>query len=412
MSEEKKSLILKFAEKAGRYLDYGGSTILYGSTVMNFVNFLNSADLFEKPESFSVPTGFAYAFFENIFELKRFKDDIHVRSGYGSEYSIKFDIEYENVCDPSDIPDLDSFVESLDKSEIEIYASIFWKRVKEKNNLDGDEPDDFSTGSFFVYDTEKVPINESYAKEVKLDIYREYIELNFEANKEQILSGLYKDIEYQLGVNGKDIVSALKKSDDDKLKKELAISYYSSDDESVLSAVVQTLGDLFKTIEGKNSKIEPELMITFPKEVIKLWGITNGRFYENAPWNLYRLGPQHLYLEGKIMKHCVGTYSEYAESIIKNQAEIWSLRSREGNPQFTFEIDGVWKDMSGEEREKSIKQIKGKGNRLPGLASKHTEQITLEDEVVFLFCMFRDMGVDLSLTNDINSQIDSLGLSY
>lgn len=299
----------------------------------------------------------------------------------------------------------------FNKEETEEYSGVFWEKVKEDNDLDGEPPSDFSTGYLYSYYSEYELIDAKYAGEIYLDICREYIEEKFDTEKEEIVNSLLFDIEKQFILHGKDMALVIKNSDDDNLKKQIAISYYASDDDSLSDNVIDTMGELFKLIKKDKPESKPELIISIPKEIIKLWGIKSGRFYENAPWDLFRLGPQHLFLEGRIMKHCVGTYSEYAKGIIEGWAEIWSLRSREGNPQFTFEIDGIWNNMNNELREKSIRQIKGKGNRLPGFASKSAEEITLEDEVIFLFCLFRDMGISLKKVSDISPQIQYLGLS-
>lgn len=412
MSEDIVKKILEYADKAGNHLSYEGSEVSYESTIDNFIKTLNSEDLFEKWENLVVPDEFMYEFFQDRDEIKRFLDIIFYRnsvSRINTTLSITVESAYDVILNPHNIPGLSQLIEGLDKKKITEYAKVFWGKVKEKHNLENDEPDDFSVGVFIFYKTGTQVINRDYVKEVKLDIFREYIEKKFDTDKEEILSNLYFDIEKEFKDNGKYMVSAIRSSEDDDLKKEIAISYYSSDDDSLLENVINSMEELFKNNTRDTTK--PEVIITIPKEIIRQWGIKSGRFYENAPWDLFRLGPQHLISEGKTMKHCVGTYSEYAKAIIRKESEIWSLRSREGNRQFTFEIIGVWQSMDNAKREKSIKQIKGKGNRLPGYASKTEEEITLPDEVIFLYNLFGDMGVNLNKTGDINSQIYELGLS-
>lgn len=411
MDENIKNKILEFAAKANRYFTFGYSDIIYESTISNFAQFLIENNLFEKNNNLAIPVCFIEKFFEDESELEKFKKDAFSARGSRENYKIKVDIESETILDPEDIPNLNSLVIDFNKEETEEYSGVFWEKVKEANELDGEYPSDFSTGYFYSYYSEFELIDAKYAGEIYLDICREYIEEKFDTEKEEIVNSLRFDIEKQFKLYGKDMALAIKNSDDNNLKKDIAISYYASDDDSLSDNVIDTMGELFKLINKTTEGSKPELILSIPKEIIKLWGIKSGRFYENAPWDLFRLGPQHLFLEGRIMKHCVGTYSEYAKAIIEGEAEIWSLRSREGNPQFTFEIDGIWNNMNNELREKSIRQIKGKGNRLPGFASKSAEEITLEDEVIFLFCLFRDMGISLKKVSDISPQIQYLGLS-
>ncbi len=411
MDENIKNKILEFAAKANRYFTFGYSDIIYESTISNFAQFLIENNLFEKNNNLAIPVCFIEKFFEDESELEKFKKDAFSARGSRENYKIKVDIESETILDPEDIPNLNSLVIDFNKEETEEYSGVFWEKVKEDNDLDGEPPSDFSTGYLYSYYSEYELIDAKYAGEIYLDICREYIEEKFDTEKEEIVNSLLFDIEKQFILHGKDMALVIKNSDDDNLKKQIAISYYASDDDSLSDNVIDTMGELFKLIKKDKPESKPELIISIPKEIIKLWGIKSGRFYENAPWDLFRLGPQHLFLEGRIMKHCVGTYSEYAKGIIEGWAEIWSLRSREGNPQFTFEIDGIWNNMNNELREKSIRQIKGKGNRLPGFASKSAEEITLEDEVIFLFCLFRDMGISLKKVSDISPQIQYLGLS-
>ena len=74
-----------------------------------------------------------------------------------------------------------------------------------------------------------------------------------------------------------------------------------------------------------------------------------------------RLAPDELAAEGKAMRMCIGRDDMgYTEAVRRGEIQILSLRTPAGRPKFTLEVE-----MDGG-KIKSIAQIKGKSNRLPG----------------------------------------------
>jgi hypothetical protein len=125
---------------------------------------------------------------------------------------------------------------------------------------------------------------------------------------------------------------------------------------------------------------------------------------------------KHLRLEGAIMRHCVGDVGMgYVKALREGEVQIWSLRDRRNKPHFTLEVDGSFDDRTDDDpllltltpafyRGRAIKQIKGKANRLPGLAGKQSSEITKPDEVIIWAHVLEDLDVDIHQVDDLNSQ--------
>lgn len=166
-------------------------------------------------------------------------------------------------------------------------------------------------------------------------------------------------------------------------------------------------GLIHRVSEFINTKnLEPEGILSIPKEVIKNWGINKGTLYENAPWTIYNLKATELFGEGVDMRLClsdpeIGYYSQ----VINNEIEIWSIRSKSGKRRFTIEIDAKFRDAeSPEEKGSLVYQVKGKANRLPGYKDAKSETIVFFDEVVFLMNLFFDLGIDVFSIEEMKKQ--------
>lgn len=160
----------------------------------------------------------------------------------------------------------------------------------------------------------------------------------------------------------------------------------------------------------------PEVIAEASRDDLKKLGVAKGTLFEEAPWKLIKLRPWDLRLEGTRMRHCVGDHGMgYIRAVKDGDIEIWSLRSREGKPRFTLEVDGdfsecgertdvaeVARGLLSEERDNAerdcraayIKQVKGKANRLPGYASVRDSEIRFPDEVLFWAWFFDKLGID------------------
>jgi hypothetical protein len=168
------------------------------------------------------------------------------------------------------------------------------------------------------------------------------------------------------------------------------------------------------------------------REIIGTWtqtdsvamGIIRGTLFEEAPWQLVKLLPFDLRLEGTMMSHCVGdTGMGYISAIKSGQIEIWSLRSRAGKPRFTLEVDGsfyldthkgraisdIYRQDPHVLRAFAIKQLKGKGNRLPGFTDRSQTSFKFPEEVVFWHHVFTSMGVNPYGVNDLKPGLQKMG---
>jgi hypothetical protein len=190
----------------------------------------------------------------------------------------------------------------------------------------------------------------------------------------------------------------------------LAHSWFTDEHEDTLETIQEYLASLSDTSS------ENEIIATYDKDEIRAMGITRGVLLEEAPWSLIKLRPSDLRLEGAIMRHCVGDVGMgYVKALREGEVQIWSLRDRRNKPHFTLEVDGSFDDRTDDDpllltltpafyRGRAIKQIKGKANRLPGLAGKQSSEITKPDEVIIWAHVLEDLDVDIHQVDDLNSQ--------
>jgi hypothetical protein len=149
-----------------------------------------------------------------------------------------------------------------------------------------------------------------------------------------------------------------------------------------------------------------EILGTWTQTDLVAMGIIKGTLFEEAPWQLVKLLPFDLRLEGTMMSHCVGDSGMgYISAVRSGQIEIWSLRARAGKPRFTLEVEQYTEDGArraaahlGETladfRSHTIKQIKGKGNRLPGFTDSRLTTFKFPEEVIFWHRVFLNLGVN------------------
>lgn len=371
-----------------------------------------------------IPHSFILRYLE---DKKEVREDLSSILEYSPNGGIELELDIRNLykLDTNRLPEIVEFIDSLrgDDELIRKYAQIFWKKIQADDFIMEEDYNPrgifrhlggvygsrfkFEERQFFLVEGgEKRYIGIDALREIIIDIIQEYIDSVFYLKKNELRENMIKGIAKEVSIDTAKKMEILLEKDEEEHLLEVLTQYYSA----LESNVVSTIGEILYLLSGDGKDIyDPEIILTIPKEVIVGWGIKRGTFYENAPWNLVRLGPEHLFREGFIMKHCVGNDTRYAAYVMTREIEIWSLRNKDGSPRFTFHIEGEWDNMYKEEREKSISQIKGKGNRLPGYESKQSTTIRFVDELIFLYNLFLDMGVDISRTSDIKEQIKMIG---
>lgn len=177
--------------------------------------------------------------------------------------------------------------------------------------------------------------------------------------------------------------------------------FFDQDNKIEMDTLIHRVSEFVNT---KN--IEPEGILSIPKEVIKNWGIKKGTLYENAPWTIYNLKATELFGEGVDMRLCLSDPEmPYYSQVMDSEIEIWSIRSKNGKRRFTIEIDAKFRDaVSPEEKGKLVYQVKGKANRLPGYENSNSKTIKFFDEVVFFMNLFYDLGIDIFNIEDMRIQ--------
>lgn len=145
-----------------------------------------------------------------------------------------------------------------------------------------------------------------------------------------------------------------------------------------------------------------EVMLEISKDTLSTLGITQGRWWDGAPWRLVNLPPKELAYEGTLQRHCVGQHKRgYREAVERGATYIWSLRSAFNLPILTFEVNRRQYDASlvpdnlrsvrEGNRAESIEQLKGKLNRLSGQDP---------EEAAVLLWIFKKLGVNPAYVYD------------
>lgn len=225
---------------------------------------------------------------------------------------------------------------------------------------------------------------------------------------EQVEHGPENAIATMMQVLGELDPKLAKKIKKAKLPKEVLADYavvlLTEDQDEGLRILNEAVGRF--GYEGSRGK----LLLTVDRDTLRKLGITQGRWWDGAPWKLIQLPPAELSYEGTMMRHCVGRYGMgYRQAVERGDAWIWSLRSQFDKPVLTFEVDahewvGAGGPALGQEwagpafprdvaalRGRAIEQIKGKVNRLAGRDP---------DEARVLLWIFSQLGVDPAYVRD------------
>jgi hypothetical protein len=227
---------------------------------------------------------------------------------------------------------------------------------------------------------------DEWAVDLRQDYYSELVDAGGEQATDAFLD--------ELNRNYPALAKRVKKA---KLPRDVLADYavaYFSDPEQGMEIISEATG-----IFGyKGTKAD--ILLEIDKNVLRNLGITEGRWWDGAPWKLLNLPPIELSYEGTLMRHCVGRFDMgYREAVQRGEAYIWSLRSRYNKPILTFEVDrhawGSGDEMEGamgeQRRGGAIEQLKGKMNRLGGSDPQ---------EAAVLLWLFRQLKVDPAMVHD------------
>lgn len=235
-------------------------------------------------------------------------------------------------------------------------------------------------------------------RELALDIRSEYFsEVADKAEPEFLRDLLLKTLKREDPKLAKKIKKA--KLPDDVMA-DYAVAYF-TDPEEGLEILNEAMGSW--GYEGTRG----EVLLRVDRAALLAMGITEGKWWDGAPWKLVDLPPQELAYEGTLMRHCVGRHSMgYQDSVEQGDIYVWSLRSKFNKPILTFEVNAPrWEDYltryaddaeptSTANRGAAITQLKGKLNRVSG-----------EDpqEARVLHWIFAKLGVDPRYVSDFHS---------
>ena len=174
----------------------------------------------------------------------------------------------------------------------------------------------------------------------------------------------------------------------------------------------ERIAEYVQALQAPETRVR-EIIGTWTQTDLVAMGIIKGTLFEEAPWQLVKLLPFDLRFEGTMMSHCVGdTGMGYISAIKSGQIEIWSLRSRAGKPRFTLEVDGKFYVATHDDtygRTFAIKQLKGKGNRLPGFTDRSQTSFKFPEEVVFWHHVFVSMYVTPVDVRDLEPGLAAMG---
>lgn len=95
-------------------------------------------------------------------------------------------------------------------------------------------------------------------------------------------------------------------------------------------------------------------------------------------WTIHRLEASQLKEESAAMKHCVGIVEDYAIAVRTGKAKIYSVRNERGEPFFTIEARLNYvkrEEQDGIDMWFTVVQVKGEGDRIPGLTKEKAKTI-------------------------------------
>lgn len=313
--------------------------------------------------------------------------------GFESFATIKYGDE--NYVDPSTYID---FIHLIPKSYVKRFAMEFWTNIPDVHI---GSPYNFNPKTI---DGERASLEIYFSKEMleemALDMRIAYFQEasndpDFVNNFLNVIEEDYSDYSRTL----RRLITQNSLTTEEQI--DIIRLFFDQDNKIEMDTLIHRVSEFVNT---KN--IEPEGILSIPKEVIKNWDIRKGTLYENAPWTIYNLKATELFGEGVDMRLCLSDPEmPYYSQVMDSEIEIWSIRSKNGKRRFTIEIDAKFREaVSPEEKGKLVYQVKGKTNRLAGYENSSSKTIKFFDEVVFFMNLFYDLGIDIFNIEDMRIQ--------
>lgn len=235
------------------------------------------------------------------------------------------------------------------------------------------------TGEFVQLD-----FNRDRIQEWVVDQRQTYLATMVDADPDHAIAEMMKHI----GASFPELARKIRRA---QLPKEILTSYavaFFADPEHGLRVLNEATGEW--GYEGTRA----QTLLEIDKATLRKLGITQGKWWDGAPWKLLDLPADELAYEGTLMRHCVGRFDmPYRKRVSDGIDYIFSLRSQFNRPVLTFEVvrhewdtgGGYQFALAGLRRALAIRQIKGKLNR------RAAEN---EDEAKVLIYIFSTLGVD------------------
>ena len=271
-------------------------------------------------------------------------------------------------------------------------------KVPEGSAWEAREGDDaYSSGWVDSYDCWRLEVDHNKAQEWAYDVRQEHLSNMVDADPDVAIA----EFMAVLNASYPAIARKVKKA---KLPKDLLADYavaYFGDPATGLQIIAEAMG------EWGYPGSRGEVLLELDRAALQAMRITEGKWWDGAPWRLVDLPAEELAYEGTLMRHCVGRFDfGYRSAVEAGTTRIWSLRSRHNKPVLTFEIDAERWRNAGEwpaERGGAIQQLKGKLNRQPGVAD-------LQERAV-LHWIFARLDIDAAHVPDLGWRVDNPGFN-
>jgi hypothetical protein len=228
-------------------------------------------------------------------------------------------------------------------------------------------------------------VNADAAEEWADDLRREYFSDLVDAHPETAIREFLRIVKAEHPELSKGIKKA---KFPQEVLADYAVTYFDDPDDGI-HIITEAVGSF--GYEGTRG----EVLLEIDRAALQAMGITEGRWWDGAPWRLLNLPPEELAYEGTLQRHCVGRHSMgYRDAVRRGDTQIWSLRSQWNKPILTFEINlHEWQSRDPLTRAGAIEQLKGKLNRLAGEDA---------DEAMVLHWIFAKLGVDPAGVQDFS----------
>lgn len=287
---------------------------------------------------------------------------------------------------------------TLDEPLVWLKSSDITRELAEASHFSQDDDagwDALGEGSFgsgWIKDEDQticLVLNRNATQEWITDKYREWLSDFVDADESIAIAELWR----QVKLADPKLYKKMKKAKlPDEVLASYAVAFFENPDEGIV-ILREAMGSF--GYEGTRG----DLLLELDRPALQAMGITEGRWWDGAPWKLMNLPPAELAYEGTLQRHCVGRHDMgYREAVMSGETQVWSLRNRFHKPVLTWEIDTTaWEDSSlgGASspmyRARAVAQLKGKLNRTAGK--------DLEESRV-LYWIFAKLGIDPNFVRD------------